>query len=76
VFDFIEKNQTKLNIENYGISLTTLEEVFLKVAGMREEMIKEKDNEKDKEKVEAKSGSILLGDINEKDLSVLRESKE
>lgn len=37
VFKYIEDNSEHLSIENYGISLTTLEEVFLKVADIREE---------------------------------------
>jgi hypothetical protein len=32
LFDEIDSNLKKLNVISYGISITTLEEVFLKVA--------------------------------------------
>ncbi|EAS03348.1 ABC transporter family protein (macronuclear) [Tetrahymena thermophila SB210] len=36
LFDQIEKQKTNLKIRSYGVSITTLEEVFLKVASMNE----------------------------------------
>ena len=32
LFEGLDQNLQKLQIQNYGISITTLEEVFLKVA--------------------------------------------
>ena len=39
LLDDLEKNSEKLNIDSYGISITTLEEVFLKVGEKNEDLI-------------------------------------
>jgi ATP-binding cassette subfamily A (ABC1) protein 3 len=37
LFDFIDSNKGKLQIQSYGISITTLEEVFLRVANLKDD---------------------------------------
>lgn len=36
LFDKLDEKKKKLKFESYGVSITTLEEVFLKVASIRE----------------------------------------
>ena len=44
MFDELDSNKTKLRYESYGVSITTLEEVFLKVAEIRHDPIEEEVN--------------------------------
>lgn len=39
LFDILDKDKDKLRINSYGISITTMEEVFLRVADMEEEVL-------------------------------------
>lgn len=36
LFDELDAKKKELNFDSYGVSITTLEEVFLKVASIRE----------------------------------------
>ena len=39
LFDMLDQDKEKLHINSYGISITTMEEVFLRVADMEEEVL-------------------------------------
>ena len=39
LFDMLDRDKNSLRINSYGISITTMEEVFLRVAEMEEEVL-------------------------------------
>ena len=39
LFDMLDRDKDSLKVNSYGISITTMEEVFLRVAEMEEEVL-------------------------------------
>jgi len=39
LFDMLDRDKNSLKVNSYGISITTMEEVFLRVAEMEEEVL-------------------------------------
>lgn len=39
LFDILDRDKNSLRVNSYGISITTMEEVFLRVAEMEEEVL-------------------------------------
>ncbi|KAL4489354.1 hypothetical protein ABPG72_019009 [Tetrahymena utriculariae] len=76
----LDNSLQKLSIQTYGISITTLEEVFLKVAHLKQEKIneqkKKKEQLKEQQKDKNNSKNIYLNDHNSQDANSDIESQK